>query len=157
VDVSLILMACVIVVVIAALGYFIIVQVQGSASPKPGNTDRPGSSSGSAVKKSAAPDLPPYRSTSIRPGKNACDAALAIVEERFLVENGVIPPLPLPACDAASCTCKYIKHSDRREDDDEDRRDIVGMNRNMGAVDRDEDRRSGRERRKRSALEWRDN
>jgi hypothetical protein len=144
----------VIVVVIAALGYFVFMQLQSSVTANQRKSKQLANTSTASSSKQKAPALPRYRSTSIRPGDNACEAARAIVEQRFLVEDDAIPSIPLPGCDAASCACKYIKHSDRRDDEEEDRRDIVGIDRNVGSLNRDGERRKGRERRVREKLEW---
>ena len=46
--------------------------------------------------------------------QNCCQAALAIADKRFLVEE--IPKLPLADCDAAQCGCGYDRFDDRRKD-----------------------------------------
>jgi hypothetical protein len=56
----------------------------------------------------------PYHSVSIRLGKHACEAAKALVEQRFLAKEA--PRLPLQKCDAASCTCVFAHHEDRRQE-----------------------------------------
>jgi len=56
----------------------------------------------------------PYHSVSIRLGKHACEAAKALVEQRFLAKEA--PRLPLQKCDAASCTCAFVHHEDRRQE-----------------------------------------
>jgi len=68
----------------------------------------------------------PYRATSISIGRNACAAAQAIAEKRFLVEEDDIPKLPLEGCDVADCTCTYAHHADRR-DNEEVRRAPAGL------------------------------
>ena len=60
--------------------------------------------------------------------KNCCGAVVALKGQRFL--SGKAPKLPLPACDAASCRCRYRHFEDRRVATD--RRDVAkGVN---GAV-----------------------
>jgi hypothetical protein len=50
----------------------------------------------------------------IRVRIGACRAARELEGERFLAKNA--PALPLPACTAAKCTCRFTKLSDRRTD-----------------------------------------
>ena len=71
-------------------------------------------------KKPSAPRNP-YRATSIVHCANACNAARAIGNKRFLDIDKVTPRLPLADCDAAVCGCKYAHHDDRREDHDDRR------------------------------------
>jgi len=60
-----------------------------------------------------------FRAVSIRPCKNACEAAIGLSGKRFLTHK---PPfLPLADCDQSMCQCRYQHHEDRREE--EDRRD----------------------------------
>tara|TARA_R110002049_G_scaffold108853_1_gene257378 strand:+ start:1009 stop:1452 length:444 start_codon:yes stop_codon:yes gene_type:complete len=70
--------------------------------------------------------LKPYRGTAIVFDEGACDAAKALQNKRFLVSERDTPMLPLPACDAASCNCKY-KHYDDRREDDHDRRHAAAL------------------------------
>jgi hypothetical protein len=46
---------------------------------------------------------------------DACDAVKVIGTKRFL--PGEAPAVPLPGCDAAKCTCRYVHHDDRRHSD----------------------------------------
>ncbi|MEM8563604.1 MAG: hypothetical protein AAGF57_15315 [Pseudomonadota bacterium] len=70
--------------------------------------------------KTAAP-ANPFRSTSIVPCEHACSAVQAIAGQRFLDSQQSVPKVPLPACNAVQCDCRYARHDDRR-DDDGDRR-----------------------------------
>ena len=70
--------------------------------------------------------LKPYRGTAIVFDEGACDAAKALKDKRFLVSERDTPMLPLPACDAASCNCRY-KHYDDRREDDHDRRHTAAL------------------------------
>jgi hypothetical protein len=54
----------------------------------------------------------PYHAVSIIPGVDACEAAQRFTRHRFLSRNA--PKLPLPACDAQRCTCRFKHHKDRR-------------------------------------------
>jgi hypothetical protein len=68
--------------------------------------------------KAAAKPKNPYRATSIKIRDDACAAAKALQHKRFLTVGEVVPNLPLPDCDAASCGCTYAHHEDRRDPDD---------------------------------------
>jgi hypothetical protein len=57
-------------------------------------------------------DTNPYHAVSILPGKNACDAVFRFSGRRYLSRQA--PRLPLPACDAFNCTCRFKHHKDRR-------------------------------------------
>lgn len=46
---------------------------------------------------------------------NACEAVKLIGAKRFL--PGEAPTIPLPGCDAAKCSCRYVHHDDRRHED----------------------------------------
>ncbi len=70
----------------------------------------------------------PYRSTSIKCGDNPCAEARALEGQRFLL--GRAPQLPLAKCDVKACTCKYIHHADRRNDQG-DRRQPMALRTNL--------------------------
>jgi len=57
-----------------------------------------------------------FHAVSIRPGVFACKAARELEGQRFL--SGSAPRIPLPACDASDCTCRFAHHPDRRAGDD---------------------------------------
>ena len=80
----------------------------------------------------------PYRAVSIAFGGGACDAVQSIGSKRFLV--GETPRVPLPACTAATCSCKYKHHDDRR-DSDAERRHPAGMTTQMYSTDGKAERR----------------
>lgn len=54
----------------------------------------------------------PYHAVSVLPGTEACAAAYRFSGQRFLSKQA--PRLPLPSCDAISCTCRFKHHKDRR-------------------------------------------
>lgn len=54
----------------------------------------------------------PYHAVSIIPGESACGAAYRFAGKRYLSRQA--PPIPLPACDAFHCTCRFKHHKDRR-------------------------------------------
>lgn len=97
------------------------------STPTKGKSDKGVSSKSAASKPSKAAKSPrpvqlkPYRGTSIVVGEDACDAVKAIGTRRFLLADGDTPMLPLAACDASRCTCKYRHHDDRRDHDDDRR------------------------------------
>jgi hypothetical protein len=63
------------------------------------------------------PARPLFPAASIKPGGPACEAAVAASQKRTLVSQ--IRKLPLPDCTMAStCTCRFVKHSDRRDGDE---------------------------------------
>ena len=47
-------------------------------------------------------------------GDGCCQAVKSIADERFLLEEA--PMLPLPTCDAETCHCTYKRFDDRRAD-----------------------------------------
>ncbi|MEO0997873.1 MAG: hypothetical protein AAFX58_10170 [Pseudomonadota bacterium] len=65
-----------------------------------------------------------FAAVSVRPSATgACRAAKLVTGQRFLTDQA--PMLPLAGCDRASCDCRYVHYSDRRQ---EQRRDIdVGI------------------------------
>lgn len=57
----------------------------------------------------------PYHAISVEPGPKCCKEVSELEDQRFLA--GAAPSLPLRKCDKASCTCRYVHHSDRRSDE----------------------------------------
>jgi hypothetical protein len=55
-----------------------------------------------------------FVSVEIRARSGACEAARALVGQRFLAKDA--PALPLAACGAAQCSCGFAKLGDRRTD-----------------------------------------
>ena len=53
-----------------------------------------------------------FAGVEIRTHAGACQAAQALVGQRYLTKDA--PALPLPKCDAARCTCTFSKLQDRR-------------------------------------------
>jgi hypothetical protein len=60
----------------------------------------------------ATPASTQYHAVSVLPGANACAAAHRFSGQRFLSRQA--PRLPLPSCDANTCTCRFRHHKDRR-------------------------------------------
>jgi len=46
---------------------------------------------------------------------DACKAVQRFADMRFL--SGQAPEIPVPGCDAATCSCRYVHHKDRRHKD----------------------------------------
>ncbi len=67
----------------------------------------------------------PYAAVSIKPGKNACARVLERRNIRYL--ESAAPTVPVLGCDSANCQCGLVHHSDRRHDDDGDRRMGIGL------------------------------
>ncbi len=85
----------------------------------------------------------PYQSVSVRPGQSACEAVGKMKGQRFLASEA--PLFPLTDCGSAACSCKYVHHQDRR-DNDGDRRLPVSLNTELyvHAGNRERRQRSGR-------------
>lgn len=88
-----------------------------------------------------------YKATSITCGENCCAAVQAIKNQRFLIIDNDIPPIPLPNCDAKKCTCVYAHHEDRR-DEENDRRGPRGLRTDLHSYGLESERRNKRGRRK---------
>ena len=108
--------------------------------------NRSGSEKLKASRKTAAKPRNPYRAVLVISGKNPCAAVKAIGKKRCLVEGGDAPQLPLAACDAEKCACKYGHHEDRR-DRDSDRRSISGLKTQLHVGNGNTERREKRGRR----------
>jgi hypothetical protein len=109
--------------------------------------NRSGSEKLKASRKTAAKPRNPYRAVLVISGKNPCAAVKVIGKKRCLVEGGDAPQLPLAACDAEKCACKYGHHEDRRDGDDE-RRTISGLRTQLHVSSGNAEQREKRGRRK---------
>lgn len=58
----------------------------------------------------------PYHAVGISAGLGCCRAATEIKDRRFL--SAAAPKIPLPACDVATCKCRFVHYDDRRSDED---------------------------------------
>ena len=86
-----------------------------------------------------------YHAVAIRADGNCCDAARRLQGTRFLSTEA--PPLPLPDCDAAECTCRFAHYNDRRSG--KDRRTPFGAGGfATGSGRYEEERREGKDRRR---------
>jgi len=56
-----------------------------------------------------------YHAVEVRPGLRACKAVQDLGNVRFLSDQA--PSMPVPGCTAATCTCSFIHHDDRRQED----------------------------------------
>jgi hypothetical protein len=56
-----------------------------------------------------------FHCVEVRKGTHACKAVQDLASSRFLSDEA--PRLPVAGCTAAQCTCSFIHHDDRREDD----------------------------------------
>ena len=56
-----------------------------------------------------------YHCVEVHTGNYACAAAEQLGEIRFLPNEA--PALPLPGCSAPKCSCHFVHHDDRREDE----------------------------------------
>ena len=65
----------------------------------------------SKVKKKEV-EIPEYRCVAIEPGTKSCQAAKQLATHPILMNEA--ETLPLKACDAAACSCGYIRSDDRR-------------------------------------------
>lgn len=57
-----------------------------------------------------------FHAVSIRPGPEACHAALGLEGQRFL--SDAAPSIPLPSCDSENCRCRFVHFADRRSGED---------------------------------------
>jgi hypothetical protein len=56
-----------------------------------------------------------FAAVEIRPRNDACEAAHALEGQRFLSNQA--PALPLEGCSATQCGCRFVKLSDRRDEE----------------------------------------
>ena len=92
----------------------------------------------------STPPASRYSSVSIMLPKNCCASAQSLVGARFLTKEA--PQLPLANCNTTPCKCGFMRHEDRREED-EDRRAIHGLRAELHALHTGEERRQRRGRR----------
>lgn len=85
-----------------------------------------------------------FPSVSIQCGPSACQAVVDLSDHRFLANEA--PKVPLPDCNSASCSCKFVHHDIRREQD-EDRRAPNSMRTALYENSENTERRQGGRRR----------
>lgn len=76
-----------------------------------GKRQAPRAAGGRVVKRSGGK----YRCVELQFESDACAAVKLLVAKRFL--PGEVPEIPVPECDAAKCSCRYVYHDDRRHTD----------------------------------------
>jgi len=96
------------------------------------------------VRPASTPPPSRYSSVSIMLPRNCCSSAQSLAGARFLAQEA--PQLPLADCTITPCKCGFIRHKDRREED-EDRRAIHGLRAELHALHTGEERRKRRGRR----------
>jgi hypothetical protein len=74
---------------------------------------KPQKPQGTPVPKQGGPGN--YHCVEVHCGSTGCGAARSLAGIRFLPHEA--PALPVPECTNATCTCAYVHHEDRREDD----------------------------------------
>jgi hypothetical protein len=108
-----------VIVIFLVLGAVLAVVVLMRA--KSGDTIKNRPSRNSKANKTPLVPRNPYRATSIVFDVDSCDAVKAIGGKCFLDVERLSPRLPLPDCNLSTCNCKYARHEDRRESDDDRR------------------------------------
>ncbi len=86
-----------------------------------------------------------YRAASILASRCACDAVKIVEGKRFLAAQA--PMLPLQDCSADRCTCRYVRHEDRRSSQG-DRRALFSLQTDLYGIDGQPDRRRKQGRRR---------
>ena len=92
----------------------------------------------------AASSASQWHAVIIRFDAEACAAARALENTRFLSREA--PTTPLPDCDAETCNCKYVHYNDRRKEDS-DRRSMASLRSSLHEASGDEEKRGKRGRR----------
>lgn len=85
----------------------------------------------------------PFHAVSIRHNGCACSVVSTVGSRRFLAAR--VPQLPLPSCDAPSCSCRYVHHPDRRRQDN--RRMVYSLRSDLYVLGGNNERRAARGRR----------
>ena len=85
-----------------------------------------------------------YRAASILVSRCACDAVKIVEGKRYLAAEA--PMLPLQDCSADRCTCRYVRHEDRRSSQG-DRRALYSLQTDLYGMEGQPDRRRKRGRR----------
>ena len=112
-------MDVVVIILLAVVIVFVLMKMRAAPRKKTrAKAPRKGHKVSTAGKRklAVANDFP---SVSIQFGPSACQAVKDLTDQRFLADDA--PSVPLPNCNSANCTCKFVHHDVRREHD-EDRR-----------------------------------
>jgi hypothetical protein len=88
-----------------------------------------------------------FSAVSIRPGLVACDSVAHYAGRRVLEKDA--PILPVSGCQQGTCSCRYVKLTDRRSG--EDRRFPYACDRLTGMLESDNRQRADRRARRASA------
>lgn len=80
-----------------------------AGNPRPAAGDRPRAGIGRTATRGR------WHSVSIE-CEFGCEAAMALDGQRFLPAEA--PGIPVPGCDRPSCSCRYVRHDDRRQEDE---------------------------------------
>ena len=86
-----------------------------------------------------------YRAASILASRCACDAVRVVEGKRYLAAEA--PRLPLQDCSADRCTCRYVRHEDRRSSLG-DRRALYSLQTDLYGLNGQPDRRTRQGRRR---------
>ena len=108
-NISLVIVAGAIVILLIALLMLIARMSASSKPPRPAG--KPASRAAQEVKASTR-----WRAVRIAPGLICCDAVREYDEQVFLSSES--PTLPVDGCNVADCRCKYIHLEDRRTGSD---------------------------------------
>ena len=85
-----------------------------------------------------------FPSVSIKFGSSACQSVKDLTDKRFLADEA--PSVPLINCNSANCSCKFVHHEIRREQE-EDRRAPSALRTTLYDTSGKPDRRHGGRRR----------
>ena len=130
-------------IVALAVGIAVLLKIRASQSES-GNASPPRPTQRKKRVRQVPAEDAAFKAVEIKPGINACEAALAMQGERFLSRDA--PLTPLQDCTAEKCTCKYVHYRDRRQDFD--RRDPLEVGWRTREALGETNRRSRRPRRK---------
>ena len=92
-----------------------------------------------------------YESVSVVCAPNACEAAQALAEKRFLSSEA--PIFPLSNCSSSTCSCKYAHYDDRRSNSG-GRRALASVRADMFEQSGRKDRRDESRRCRRRRSDW---
>jgi hypothetical protein len=71
----------------------------------------------------------PYHAVGIAPGSGCCKAVTELKGRRYLSSEA--PKIPIPACDAKSCQCRFVHFEDRRENENRRERTVDARGHSM--------------------------
>ncbi|MGB5247598.1 MAG: hypothetical protein WBM54_09720 [Woeseia sp.] len=106
-----------------------------------------GPGSAAAQKTKSGKSSQEWHAVAVRPGMNSCVSARRSNGARYLSREA--PNLPLPGCDEANCTCRFVHYADRRAG--EDRRTPFKSSISANSTSSGDERRTQPERRSKPA------